>query len=170
MKEHDHCTGQETGIRSRGGQKKEKTAQLVKQGRTHCSYFRPPNTKWRIGPNNTRNCWQRSGCGCEIVESRGSSIKIQLQKPNQTATPGCKEPDYLPCNYGRGVGGNCRQSNVEYEFECQLCPENSRSVCLGDTSWNLYSRAKEHLRNYKTGGEKTFIQKHQVKKHNGEEG
>ena len=40
----------------------------------------------------------------------------------------------------------------------------------GDTSLNLYSRAKKHLRNYKTGGEKSFIQKHQVKKHNGEEG
>ena len=41
---------------------------------------------------------------------------------------------------------------------------------MGETSRNLYSRAKEHLRNYRTGGEKSFIQKHQVKKHNGEEG
>ena len=104
------------------------------------------------------------------VESGGSSIKSQLQKPNPTATPGCEEPDCLPCKNGRGSGGNCRESNAEYKFECQLCPEDSRSVYSGETSWNLYSRAKEHLRNYRTGGEKSFIQKHQLKKHNGEEG
>ena len=111
-----------------------------------------------------------AGVKFKIVETGGSSIKSQLQKPNPTASPGCEEPDCLPCKNGRGTGGNCRQSNVEYEFECQLCPENSRGVYLGETSRNLYSRAKEHLSNYRTGGEKSFIRKHQLKKHNGEEG
>jgi hypothetical protein len=98
-----------------------------------------------------------AGVKFKIIEIVGSSIKSQLQKPNPTATPGCEEPDCLPCNNGRGAGGNCQQSRVEYESECQLYTENSRSVNLGETNWNLYSRAREHLINYRTGGEKSSI-------------
>ena len=64
----------------------------------------------------------------------------------------------------------CRKSNIQYEIECELCPSDSRSMYIGESSRNLYTRAKEHLDNYNKGGEKSFMKKHQRRKHGGAPG
>ena len=83
-----------------------------------------------------------------------------------TATTGCEDPACLPCQTG-GEGQNCRQSNICYEVECQLCPDDRRSLYIGESSRNLYTRAKEHLDNYRKERPKSFMRKHQNKKHGG---
>ena len=37
-----------------------------------------------------------------------------------------------------GGGGNCR---VNYELECQLCPQDNKTVYIGETGRNLYTRS-----------------------------
>ena len=43
-----------------------------------------------------------------------------------------------PNSEGRGGGGNC---SVNYELECQLCPQDNKTVYIGETGRNLYTRS-----------------------------
>ena len=91
---------------------------------------------------------QQEGIKFKIVETGGITIKSRLQKSNPTATPGCSALDCVPCKNGRGGGGNCRKTNVQYSMLCQLCPEGGETEYIGETSRNLYTRASEHISNY----------------------
>ena len=57
----------------------------------------------------------------KIIESGGKTVKQEVQRSNPTATAGCDRGDCLACLDGRGKGGNCQKSNVQYEMECLLC-------------------------------------------------
>ena len=105
----------------------------------------------------------------KIVESGGRTLKSKLQKSNPTATPGCDNADCLACAGGRGKGGPCMKSNVQYELECELCPDTDKCVYIGESSRNLYTRAKEHIGKYKSRkrSHDSFIKKHQEEKHQG---
>ena len=96
-------------------------------------------------------------------------MKSILQKSNPLQTIGCGNPDYLPCKQGRGGGGNCESCSVNYELECQLCPQESKSVYIDETGRNLYTRSKEHLKNYQYSTNNSFIAKHQSAAHSGVE-
>ena len=78
-------------------------------------------------------------------------------------------PDCLPCEGGRGEGGNCRGCGVNYILECKMCPATERCVYIGESSRNLYTRSKEHLSNYRNGSPSSFMSKHQTSAHPGEE-
>ena len=93
-----------------------------------------------------------------------------LQKSNPTATAGCSNEDCLPCMTGRGDGGNCRSCSINYQLECQLCPDGERSQYHGETSRNLFTRCREHVNRYQNRNRNSFMQKHQVEKHQGLEG
>ena len=106
----------------------------------------------------------------KIIESGGRKLKSKLQKSNPTATPGCDNADCLACAGGRGKGGPCMKSNVQYELECELCPDTDKCVYIGESSRNLYTRAKEHIGKYnsrKTSHD-SIIKKHQDEKHQGD--
>jgi hypothetical protein len=104
----------------------------------------------------------------KIVESGGRTVKSLLQKSNPTATIGCTAEDCIACNGGdRGAGGNCRKNNVTYEIECGMCQGDERSVYVGETSRNLYTRGAEHSKKYEGGKQDSFLQKHQQEKHQG---
>ena len=92
-------------------------------------------------------------------------MKRMLQKSNPMGTLGCDEERCLPCRTGRGDGGNCRSCGVNYQLECQLCPPNRRSLYVGETARNLYTRGAEHQDRYAAGDAKSFMLKHQVKEH-----
>ena len=63
------------------------------------------------------------------------------------------------------------RSNVNYEIECQLCPEENRPVYIGETSRNLYTRGKEHLGSEHRGEtedkELSFMKQHMEEHHTG---
>ena len=109
-----------------------------------------------------------SGLRFKVVEGGGRTVKSVVQKSNPTATPGCGYTDCMACAGGPGKGGNCLRSNVQYELRCGKCPVEEPSVYLGETSRNLYTRAREHKKNYRRGGENSFIVNHQAEKHQGE--
>ena len=109
----------------------------------------------------------------KIVESGGTSVKRKTQRSNPTATAGCSSPECQVCKEGKGKGGNCRRSNVQYEMHCRECPETNPTVYLGETSRNLYTRTAEHMNTYRrrlNGGKKeSFILQHQQDIHDGAE-
>ena len=105
----------------------------------------------------------------KIIETGGLSIKSVLQRSNPLETVGCDSTDCLPCKPGRGEGGQCEGSGVNYEIECQLCPDGQKASYIGESSRNLYTRSLEHISNYQSGSADSFILKHQNNKHGGEE-
>ena len=56
---------------------------------------------------------------------------------------------------------------VNYIFECQLCPDLSKSQYIGESSRNLYARGVEHSSNYNNRSKKSFRKNHQDKQHGG---
>ena len=96
--------------------------------------------------------------------------KSELQRSNPTATPGCGKEDCIGCNIERGKGGRCHRNNVNYEIECQLCPEDNIPVYIGETSRNLYTRGREHVgsgNSEKSDNESCFVRNHMNEHHRG---
>ena len=112
-------------------------------------------------------CEAEPGLKFKVVESGGRSIAQQVQRSNPTATPGCQNSDCLACKTCPGAGGDCLKSNVQYELVCKLCPSDDTCTYIGETSRNLYTRAKEHLKKSesKKQCQDSFIKKHQEAKH-----
>lgn len=116
----------------------------------------------------------KGGIKFKIMEIGGKTIKRTLQRSNPTATPGCEDADCIACKDERGKkGGNCRRNNVNYEIECLLCPEERRPVYIGETSRNIYTRAKEHMGSENRKGteenESCFVRRHMEQHHQGME-
>ena len=111
-----------------------------------------------------------AGIHFKIVETGGATVQSVLQKSNPTETVGCSSLQCLPCHTERGKGGNCRGGGINYQFECQLCPEGSRSLYIGESSRNLFTRGAEHLASYKNKNKNSFMLKHQSTVHQGREG
>ena len=106
----------------------------------------------------------------KIVESGGRTMKSLLQKSNPTATAGCSDNACIACRgRDRGSGGNCRRNNVTYEVECGVCQGPDRSVYIGESARNLYTRGLEHTKKYQGGKDDSFLHKHQQDKHQGAE-
>ena len=103
----------------------------------------------------------------KIIETGGVKVLSKVQKSNPTATAGCNDANCLPCQTGRGDGGSCRACGINYQIECQMCPADNRSLYLGETSRNLFTRSKEHNDRYRTRNNNSFMLKHQRKEHQG---
>ena len=103
----------------------------------------------------------------KIIETGGTTMKTSIQKSNPTATAGCEDEQCIACKAGRGEGGNCRSCSINYQVDCQLCPADKRSRYIGESARNLFSRGKEHLGRYRNRDKKSFMQKHQSRKHPG---
>ena len=96
-------------------------------------------------------------------------VKHLVQKGNPTATPGCADMACVVCRGGSGRGASCRKSNVQYQLECNLCPEEEKSMYIGETSRNLYTRGLEHQAKYEAGDADSFMRKHQTEIHAGQD-
>ena len=106
-----------------------------------------------------------AGVRFRIVETGGIAVKRMLQRSNPMGTVGCDEERCLPCRTGQGDGGNCRSCGINYQVECQLCPPDQRSLYIGETARNLYTRGAEHEDRYTAADIKSFMHKHQVQEH-----
>ena len=91
------------------------------------------------------------GIHFKIVETGGRTIRGEVQQSNLTSSRGCNDPRCLACKDGPGEGGNYRRSNIEYQFECRLCPPDRKAVYLGETLRNTFTRGLEHVANYRKG-------------------
>ena len=59
------------------------------------------------------------------------------------------------------------KTNIQYQLECKMCPDEDKCVYIGESSRNLYTRAKEHMDKYRSRKRRrdSFIKKHQEEKH-----
>ena len=112
-----------------------------------------------------------AGMKFKIVETGGTAVKHTVQSSNPTATPGCPYNDCLACKHGRGGGGRCLKSNVQYQLGCRMCNEEEKGLYIGESSRNLYTRSKEHLSKYSSRKRRadSFIKIHQDEHHGGAE-
>ena len=151
--------------------KKKKRSNWSTRGGYVAPIFVPATPRGELA-QELREIARQEGLGdlkFKIVELGGVPVKRLLQKSNPTATPGCDSADCLPCSSGRGKGGNCRKSNVQYQLEFDLCPDTADGcIYIGESSRNLYTRSKEHIAKYESRKQNkdSFIKKHQIEVHN----
>ena len=152
-------------------QKKKKKHTWSTKGGYVAPIFVPPTPNGELAKQlrSIAEYEAEEGIKFKIIETGGRTIKGEVQQSNPTSTKGCNDTRCLACKDGPGQGGNCRRSNVEYQFECQMCPPNNKAVYLGETSRNLFTRAIEHDTNYRKGKQTSFMFKHQANTHNGAE-
>ena len=180
---HDHMVEQDRqGIRpiyrpkdwnitTRRKQKEKKKYEWSTKGGHIAPIFVPPTPNSELANSLKVIADEEAELGVhfKIVETGGLSMRAILQKSNPLQNIGCENADCLPCKEGRGVGGDCEGGGVNYELECLLCPDNRKSVYIGESSRNLYTRSKEHLSRYRQGNISSFISKHQESEHRGQE-
>ena len=128
-----------------------------------------PNSELALSLKAVAENEAEAGVKFKIVETGGLSIKSVLQRSNPLETPGCDDEECLPCKPGRGEGGQCDGCGVNYQIECQLCPDDQKEVYIGESSRNLFTRSQEHVNNFRSGLQSSFMLKHQNDKHSGEE-
>ena len=92
-----------------------------------------------------------AGINFKLIETGRMIMRRVLQVSNPMETKGCEEADCLPCKNGRGDEGNCRGCGINYEIECELCPDGEKGVYIGESSRNLYTKSKEYLSRHRTG-------------------
>ena len=156
-------------VEERRQKKKKKKQRWSTQGGHIAPIFVPPTPNGELAAKLREIADRESEAGVRfnVIETGGLTIKSQVQLSNPTATAGCDAADCIACSDGRGQGGNCRKSNINYEVECQLCPDGAKSVYIGESSRNLYARGKEHEDSYRSNKPKSFMRRHQQRKHNG---
>ena len=158
-------------ITARRKEKEKKRYEWSTKGGHIAPIFVPPTPNSELA-NSLRIIAENEaelGVKFKIVETGGLSMKSIMQKSNPLKNIGCDNQDCLPCKDGRGAGGDCEGGGVNYELECQLCPDDSKSVYIGESSRNLFTRSKEHLGKYRQGINTSFIRKHQESDHMGQE-
>jgi hypothetical protein len=156
---------------ARSKEKEKKKHNWSRKGGYIAPIFIPPtpNSELAKSLRDIANKEAEAGVHLNIIETGGLSMRRLLQKSNPLQTPGCDDTQCLPCQSGRGEGGNCRSGGVNYELECQLCPDGEREVYIGESSRNSYTRCKEHLARYRSGKGTSFILKHKATAHQDEE-
>ena len=158
-------------IVARRKQKEKKKYEWSTKGGHIAPIFVPPtpNSQLANSLKQIADSEAEAGVHFKIVETGGLSIRSVLQRSNPLETVGCDSTDCLPCKHGRGEGGQCGGCGVNYEIECQLCPDGERAMYIGESSRNLYTRSLEHLRNFRSRTVKSFMVRHMNAKHRGEE-
>ena len=68
---------------------------------------------------------------------------------------------------GRGEIVKAAVSTMNWNVSC--APQDQRSVYIGESARNLYTRSKEHLNTYRNNPANSFMAKHQGAEHSGEE-
>ena len=95
-----------------------------------------------------------------VVEKNGMSLKGMFQQPIPTRKSGCK---CIACQSGV-QNGQCRRENIVYELQCDNCSDRY----IGETSRNIYTRLREHLRDARVGSKDSVLLRHKKDKHSTE--
>ena len=126
-----------------------------------------PNGELARALKNIADSEAEAGVHFKVVETGGSTVQSRVQQSNPLGTPGCGDAGCIACKPGRGEGGDCRGCGINYQFECQLCPDGQKSLYLGESSRNLYTRGAEHMDKFRNGHQDSFMRKHQSRMHQG---
>ena len=102
----------------------------------------------------------------KVVEKSGMKISRLLQKNDTLNNKQCAE-DCFVCSTTRK--GNCMNSGIVYQIQCDCHHEEGDYVYRGRTMKNAYSRGQEHMNSYTKKHEDSVMWRHCIEKHEGQE-
>jgi len=107
-----------------------------------------------------------NGFMIKVVEKNGTKLKHFLQKSNPFSGDRCNRNDCFPCN--SGSKGNCQKESITYKIKCgnEMCEQHN--IYNGETSYNGYTRGKEHLDDLRRKNPKCALWRHCLEIHKGE--
>ena len=102
----------------------------------------------------------------KVVEKSGTQLKRVVQVSNPFRGETCNDEDCFVCSSGEKK--NCRKNEIKYHIDCEddACKDD---IYHGETSRNGYTRGGEHMKSYKRREDKSFMWKHCMNKHGGED-
>ena len=108
---------------------------------------------------------RESGLKIKVIEKAGTSLKNILQKPDPFRKKLCERADCLQCR--SGGKGNCEAEGINYNIKCVTEGCQRKNIYEGESSYNSYTRGKEHTRNLEAKYEKSSLWRHCREVHDG---
>ena len=103
-----------------------------------------------------------------VVERGGITVEKMLSRPNPTASEGCGRSECLGCEQEGGIK-RCMKPNHMYSYTCMEPGCNFKYI--GESHNNFFTRSNEHKTKFNAKKletrEGSFIYKHQIEKHSG---
>ena len=109
---------------------------------------------------------KQSGFMIKVTEKTGTKLKHLVQRTNPYKQEKCGKNDCFPCI--TGGKGNCQKESITYKINCddQTCTHHN--IYNGETSYNGYTRGREHLEDLAKKNAKCALWRHCVEMHNNE--
>ena len=152
------------------GYKKEERRKQKKQKKkdwgTKGGYIAPiivpstPNSELAKRMRDVAENLAEYGVRFKIVEKGGVTLGRMLQRPNPLSSGSCGKNDCTMCENGDKL---CHKMNVAYQYECNI----DKSVYIGETARNFYTRNLEHKDIFSKKKVDSFMYQHQVEVHGG---
>ena len=108
---------------------------------------------------------KKSGFKIKVIEKAGTSLKRILQKSDPFRNKFCDRDDCLQCT--SGGKGNCDVESINYNIKCTELMCQQRNIYEGETSYNSYTRGREHNQKLNAKDEKSALWRHCREIHNG---
>ena len=106
------------------------------------------------------------GIRIRAVECAGRTLKGALQRSNPFRGASCSRESCFVCD--SGGRGSCEKEGVRYQIECLGCDEEEKkSIYVGETSRNTYTRGLEHLSELNGRVPQSVLWRHCSEKHGG---
>jgi hypothetical protein len=113
-----------------------------------------PCTPGGILKSKVEQVVKSSGEPIKVVEKGGKAVKAMLQRSNPGKSSDCCDVACLVCGQTEGgesefLKGSCRSDGVNYTGTCLICQKAGvRKIYHGESSRNLFTRSREHHRDY----------------------
>lgn len=145
-------------------ERKKKKTEWYKRGGFDSVLFIPatPDGKLR---RTYQHKMAEKGIQIKIVELSGTKLKHKLQKTDPFKDKLCEREDCFPCRTG-GKGG-CNKESVTYNIKCGDETCERKNIYNGETSFNGYTRGKEHENGLNNRAENNCLWRHAREEHNG---
>ena len=149
----------------RDREKKEKRLCWYTKGGYESVIFVPSTPRSELQQKYQREI-DRHGLRIRAVEHGGRTVKSTLQRSNPFRFATCGRQSCFVCE--TGGSGSCEKEGVTYEIECVNCEEDGeRSVYIGETSKNAYTRGRKHLQDLDGKLTNSVMWRHCREKHEG---
>ena len=108
----------------------------------------------------------RSGIRIKVIERAGITLKNKLQRSNPFRPELCGRAQCLVCT--TGGEGNCNAESITYDLLCKRADCNRKNVYRGESSYNAFTRGKEHISDLRAKNQKSVLWRHCREIHGGE--
>ena len=117
--------------------------------------------------NAYQNVIEGSGFRIKVIEKAGTKLKNLIQKTDPFKQQKCARGDCFPCI--SGGKGDCRKESITYDIRCGDETCTRRNIYNGESSYNGYTRGKEHQIDLRSKSRNSALWRHCLEVHEGEE-